>query len=197
MDRLHAALPTVAKKYIWNLKYGLLGYPEFVAPGDVVCYLSARLLKISTVLDLGCGRGSLLRALREKGWSGNYCGVDISKRSIDDARKIADQRSAWVVSDFESFHSPFYWDVIAMIESIYYVRLVELPAFLKRMIGMLHPEGTLVFRLHDREKHREHLKAVLRLYPHAESVDQSLFCISGSKRHDDQRVVTSANPPLS
>jgi predicted TPR repeat methyltransferase len=182
MNRLHAALPTVAKKYVWNMKYGLLGYPHFVAPDDMVDYLSARLSRISTIVDLGCGRGSLLKALREKGWTGNYCGVDISKRAIDDGRKIGDQRSSWAVSDFESFRSPFRWDVVAMVESLCYVKLGELPAFLSRTIGMLNPEGTLVFRLHDLEKHREYVDLTLSLYPGTEKVAQNLFCISGSAR---------------
>jgi SAM-dependent methyltransferase len=70
MTRLHATLPTVMKKYAWNLKYGLIGYPRFVAPDDIVQYTVARLRESSSVLDLGCGRGSLLRALRNKGWRG-------------------------------------------------------------------------------------------------------------------------------
>jgi 2-polyprenyl-3-methyl-5-hydroxy-6-metoxy-1,4-benzoquinol methylase len=184
MDRLHAALPNIAKKYVWNLKYGVLGYPRFVAPEDVLRFLSTRLSTVSTILDLGCGRGSLLRALREKGWAGNYCGVDISKPPIDDARKIGDQRSSWVVSDFESFRSPFRWDVIAAVESIYYVRVHELPMFLKRIVLMLNPEGTFVIRIHDRVKHMEFVEELLRLYPQTES-DGSLFCISGSKQSVD------------
>ena len=61
MNRLHTTLPTVAKKYAWNLKYGLLGYPHFAAREDIVRYLSARLPELSSALDLGCGRGSLQR----------------------------------------------------------------------------------------------------------------------------------------
>jgi len=170
---------------VWNVKYGLLGYPQMVAPEDVLRFFSARLSKISTVLDLGCGRGSLLRALREKGWVGAYCGVEISKRAVDDARKIADHRSSWVVSDFESFRSPFRWDIIAMVESLCYVKLGDLPAFLSRTVGMLSPEGAFVFRLHDLEKYREYVEAVLGLYPHTEKVDQNLFCISDSVRSVD------------
>lgn len=186
MDRLHAALPTAAKKYVWNMKYGLLGYPQFVAPDDVIHYLSARSSENASVLDLGCGRGSLLRALRATGWMGNYCGVDISKRAVSDARKFADQRSAWTVSDFESFRSPFKWDTIVMVESICYVRLGELPAFLARMIGMLDREGAIVFRLHDLEKHREYVEAVLGLYPNTEKVDEKLFCIPSPARSVNQ-----------
>jgi cyclopropane fatty-acyl-phospholipid synthase-like methyltransferase len=184
MDRLHAVLPTIAKKYVWNLKYGLLGYPQFVAPEDVLRYLSLRLSASSTVLDLGCGRGSLLRALRENGWVGNYCGVDISKPPIDDARKIGDQRSSWVVSDFESFRSPYRWDFIAAVESIYYVKIHDLPMFLDRTVRLLKPAGTLVVRIHDRGRHKEYVEALLRLYPQIES-HQSLFCIPGSKQPGD------------
>jgi predicted TPR repeat methyltransferase len=166
------------KKYVWDAKYGLLGYPHFVAPQDVLALLSSRLQEIGSVLDLGCGRGSLLRALREKGWAGSYCGIDISKRAIDDARKSGDHRSTWVVSDLESFQSPFRWDIVIMVESLYYVRLEELPALLSKVLEMLSPEGKLVFRLHDLAKHRDYVEAVLRLYPRTEQVGQNLFCVS-------------------
>jgi cyclopropane fatty-acyl-phospholipid synthase-like methyltransferase len=167
------------------MKYGLLGYPQLVAPEDVVRFFSARLSSISTILDLGSGRGSLLRALREKGWGGTYCGVEISNRAVDDARKIADQRSSWVVSDFESFRSPFHWDAIAMVESLYYVKLGELPRFVSCTVGMLSPEGVFVFRLHDLAKYREYVEAVLALYPRTEKVDQNLFCIYHPARSID------------
>ena len=180
MDKLRAAMPTVAKKYVWNLKYRFLGYPHLVAPEDIVRYLSARLSKISTLVDLGCGRGSLLRALREKGWQGNYCGVDISKNAVADAREIGDQRSSWTVSNFESFRSPFCWDVVIMVESVYYLNLPALPAFLERVMGLLNPEGTFVFRVHNLEKHREYVETILALYPRTEKVDQNLFCVPSS-----------------
>jgi predicted TPR repeat methyltransferase len=183
MNRLHAALPTVAKKCAWNLKYGLLGYPHFVAPEDIVRYLSARLPELSSLLDLGCGRGSLLRALRGRGWTGNYCGVDISKPAVVDARKHPDHRSSWVVSDFESFRSPFHWDLIAMVDSIYYLELGELPAFLGRTMGMLNQSGVLLLRVHDLGKHREYVEAASALYPGMEKVDNNLFCITCTTRH--------------
>ena len=131
MNRLRAALPIVAKKSIWNLKYGFAGYPQFEAPEDVVHYLLVHSQQTGDLLDLGCGRGSLVRALRRTGWKGHYCGVDISARAIKDALKSGDQRSSWEVSDFESFRSPFQWNTIAMIESIYYLRLEALPGVLR------------------------------------------------------------------
>lgn len=180
MNRLHAALPIVVKKYVWNVKYGLLGYPHFVAPGDALSYLSAWLPETGSLLELGCGRGSLIRGLRQTGWMGHYCGVDISKRAIIDAGKLADQRSSWVVSDFESFRSPFRWDVVAMIESMNYVGLGELPTVLRRLMGMLGEHGMLLARFHDLNRHRAYVETVHRLYPGTEKVGSNLFCIPSS-----------------
>ena len=182
MSRLHAVLPTVAKRVVWNLKYGLLKYPTLAAPEDAVYHLCNSLPERTSVLELGCGRGSLLRGLREAGWSGNYCGVDISNRAIAEARKPVDQRSAWVVSDIESFRSPFRWDAIVMIESIYYINLRDLPAVLGRIMEMLSNRGILLIRLHDIEKHRDYIETAERLFPQMEKVAGNLFrLVSGSR----------------
>ncbi|KAG7118700.1 Protein-lysine N-methyltransferase EFM4 like protein [Verticillium longisporum] len=45
-------------------------------------------------LDLGCGNGSLLFALRDDGWAGRMLGVDYSERSVALARQIAASRRA-------------------------------------------------------------------------------------------------------
>ena len=110
MTELRASLPSFAKKYVWNLKYGAFGYHIGPAPHDVVRYFSMQRNESGSLLDLGCGRGSLIRELRNESWMGHYCGVDISKSAIKDAWKSADHRCSWVVSDVESFHSPFKWD---------------------------------------------------------------------------------------
>jgi predicted TPR repeat methyltransferase len=178
MNRLHAALPTVVKRHVLNAKYGLLGYPQFVAPADALQYLSTQLSETAALLELGCGRGSLLRGLRQNGWMGHYCGVDISKQAISDARKFADQRSSWIVSDFESFCSPFKWDTVAMIESMNYVRLGDLPAMLSRVMGMLKDRGILLARFHDLNKHTEYVKTIHQLYPGTEKLGSNLFRIT-------------------
>jgi len=180
MSRLRAVLPSVVKKFAWNLKYGVLGYPVFVAPEDVVCYFSSRLSEQRSILDLGCGRGSLLRALRESGWRGNYCGVDISKQAIRDARRFADQRSTWMVSNFESFHSPIKWDTIAMIESVCYVSLDGVPDFLAGLISMLDDKGRILIRLHDRSEFSDYIELIYKLYPTTQKVAEHLFCITAA-----------------
>lgn len=178
MDRLHAVLPSWSKRCFWDIKYRFLKYPQFVAPDDVVRYLSPRLPQIATVLDFGCGRGSLLRVIRDQGWVGRYCGVDISQASIEDARKFGDLGDSWFVCDFESFNTTLRWDLIAMVESIYYIRLGHLPTFLKRITGMLAPNGSLLLRIHDLERHSAYVDSLSHLSPQAQKIDQSLFLIN-------------------
>lgn len=46
----------------------------------------------AAVLDLGCGNGSLLFALRDEGWRGRLLGVDYSERSVELARAVGVSR---------------------------------------------------------------------------------------------------------
>ncbi|KAK4156705.1 methyltransferase domain-containing protein [Chaetomidium leptoderma] len=46
----------------------------------------------ASVLDLGCGNGSLLFALRDDGWGGRLVGVDYSARSVELARRVGVSR---------------------------------------------------------------------------------------------------------
>jgi hypothetical protein len=122
---------------------------------------------------------------------GPTAGVDISKEAITDARKISDQRSAWAVSAFESFCSPFRWDAIAMVESIYYIKVIDLPLFLSHAMEMLNEQGIFLFRLHDLDKHRQYVETVQRLYPHTQKVDLNLFSVIllRSNRRQTQKFV--------
>ena len=175
MRNLRATLPPALERVVWNIKYGLLQYPHFTAPDDAVSHLCTNLSGSGTLLELGCGRGSLIHGLRQAGWNGTYCGVDISERAISDARKRVDQRSSWIVSDIESFSSPFKWDAIVMIESIYYVDVDLLSVVLTRLTEMLEEEGFILIRLHDVEKHREYIEAINRRFPQMKWVAANLI----------------------
>ncbi|KAK0646216.1 S-adenosyl-L-methionine-dependent methyltransferase [Cercophora newfieldiana] len=60
------------------------------------------------VLDLGCGNGSLLFALRDAGWSGRLLGVDYSAESVRLARAVGAARETDTEGvDFAE------WDVLA------------------------------------------------------------------------------------
>jgi SAM-dependent methyltransferase len=43
--------------------------------------------RIESIVDVGCGFGDLLSFLRERGWAGNYWGIDLIPEFIDIARQ--------------------------------------------------------------------------------------------------------------
>jgi predicted TPR repeat methyltransferase len=192
MSKLRADLPIAVKRFVWNMKYGPLQRSLPVAPRDVITYLNASLSDRSFVLELGCGRASVLRGLRETGYMGHYCGVDISERAIAKASKCGDQRSSWVVSDIESFRSRFQWDAIAMVESIYYIKLNNLEPVLRRVASMLTEKGRLIIRIHDLDKHRAYIDALYAIFPLITKIDDKLFCAI-SPAHDREHSL--ANSP--
>jgi cyclopropane fatty-acyl-phospholipid synthase-like methyltransferase len=71
--------------------------------------------------------------------------------------------SSWIVSDIESFDSDLKWDVIAMIESVYYVKTERVAEVLNRALRMLNAGGYLLVRIHDFSKHHQYLDAIRSL----------------------------------
>jgi len=63
----------------------------------------------TSFLDLGCGNGSLLVALREDGWEGSMLGVDYSARSIQLAEDVARSRFGGETVGVVRFKA---WDVL-------------------------------------------------------------------------------------
>jgi predicted TPR repeat methyltransferase len=182
MSEFRASLPAPIRRFLWNLKYGIIGYPRLVAPNDLLEYLSSHLGKSASVLDLGSGRGSLLVGLRAQGWAGPFCGVEISDKAIRDAQKLGDQRSTWIISDVEGFRSNLKWDVITFVESVYYINPRRLSEVIHRFVGMLEATGCILIRLNDVEKHRAYLDMIFQSYPHTEKIGASLFCIPNFAR---------------
>lgn len=155
-----ANLPVFAKKWVWNLKYGAGKYAMDSAPTDAISQLSPLPGK-ARILELGCGAGSLLRGLRKAGWQGHYCGVDISQRAIHEAEQFEGMGDcSWRVSDIESFVSNEKWDVIAMIESVYYVQIDTVTEVFRRIARMLNPGGYVLLRIHDFVKHCKYIDAI-------------------------------------
>ncbi|KAH6890360.1 S-adenosyl-L-methionine-dependent methyltransferase [Thelonectria olida] len=65
----------------------------------------------ASFLDLGCGNGSLLFALREEGWPGRALGVDYSAQSVALARQVSAAKSASIPDDQSVEFQE--WDVLA------------------------------------------------------------------------------------
>ena len=64
-------------------------------------------MEATSFLDLGCGNGAMLFALREEGWTGPALGVDYSPQSVQLAKQIS------VAAESEHPVSFMEWDVIA------------------------------------------------------------------------------------
>jgi len=182
MSRLRALLPTPVKRLVWEIKYGALGYSAGAAAADVVRQLSLRLSDSSSVLELGCGAGSLRDGMRAQGWQGWYCGVDISRQAIRAAERKRDQRTSVLVSDIESFQTPFRWDAIVMVESIYYINVQKAAEVLRSLSEKLTDSGFLLIRFHDLEKHRAYIEMIQSEFSQTEKVDQQLFLVRSVRR---------------
>ncbi|KAK0623198.1 S-adenosyl-L-methionine-dependent methyltransferase [Immersiella caudata] len=67
----------------------------------------------SKILDLGCGNGSLLFALRDDGWEGTLVGVDYSAESVRLARAVGATRAREEEREGEIGVEFREWDVLA------------------------------------------------------------------------------------
>ncbi|KAL2111748.1 hypothetical protein VUR80DRAFT_9390 [Thermomyces stellatus] len=72
---------------------GTTWFSDSDAESKLVDYLSSSfsLPPNTSFLDLGCGNGTLLSALRDDGWEGRLLGVDYSAQSVELARRVAEQ----------------------------------------------------------------------------------------------------------
>jgi trans-aconitate methyltransferase len=169
-------LPLPLKRLVWEFKYEFGRYPHWNCADDVMQHLKACLPRTGNLLDLGCGSPSLLHSLRQCGWLGHYCGVDISSIVLRAGRELGDRNTRWVASAIETFDPAPAWDAIAFIESLYYVNVHKVPALLRRLAAKLNPAGFLLIRLHSPKKYAAYVQ-MIRDVPGAKQVGEKLFCI--------------------
>ena len=170
MKSLLAAAPRPLRAMLWNLKYRFLGYEEPTGK-----QLADRVLAFSpnSLLELGCGRGLLNKLLREGGWTGMYTGIDISATAIKDAKKCEDGRTKFHVCSIEDYDPRLKFDVIALVESLYYVQPEAVRRLLNRLYNhSLNPRGHILIRICDLKKHAVHVCAVLSEFPWSEQQGQ-------------------------
>ena len=159
--QLRSASPAWVKRVIWNFKHG---HKEIgPAPSDILSILDDRLARKASVLDMGCGRGNLLRALRSRQWMGDYTGVDISSNAIDVGRSLGDQGAEWIVASLEQFTPMKTYDCILLLESIYYVRRDYVSSIIGRLRRSLSPNGVGYVRICDKVVHSVYLSLLLDL----------------------------------
>lgn len=138
---------------VWDAMYGagrwccLHGVRQVPHNSVVVGYL--RHYKLGgSVLDVGCGDGALLPALRTCGYS-RYVGIDVSTAAIDRIADQRDDRTSLIVGDAECARPPGRFDVVLFNESLYYL---SNPLEVLRRYSRDHAElnGILIVSLSDR-----------------------------------------------
>ena len=95
------------------------------------------------VLDLGCGEGLLLAALRGQGGGPelHYVGIDLSPTAISKARQ-ATGNGHFAVAEIDSYRPARRFDAIVFNESLYY--LEDPLGAVSRYLGFLEPGGVIV-----------------------------------------------------
>jgi len=113
---------------------------------DSEFYLSLAGLRPCSVLDLGCGTGTLCCALAERGYW--VTGVDPAAAMLDVAkRKPHAEQVEWVESSAQSYQSHRRFDLIIMTGHVFQVLLTDADALavLDNMRGHLKKRGRVAF----------------------------------------------------
>ncbi|MEV7424924.1 MULTISPECIES: class I SAM-dependent methyltransferase [unclassified Streptomyces] len=113
--------------------------------GDFAFYLPL-VMSARSVLDVGCGTGSLLRAAREQGHTGRLCGLDPAAGMLEVARERADIE--WILADLSTapgWERPF--ELAVMTGHAFQVLLEddELRVALAAIAGALTDDGAFAF----------------------------------------------------
>tara|TARA_B100001029_G_C15046389_1_gene447456 strand:- start:713 stop:1435 length:723 start_codon:yes stop_codon:yes gene_type:complete len=95
------------------------------------------------VLDIGCGDGSILEALRNDSQTFEYTGIDVSEVNISEAlKRRKDEKTEFVLSDYlkKSFISKF--DLIISYSTLNLI--CDPVTLMKKMQSELHQDGTML-----------------------------------------------------
>ena len=173
---LRSSAPAFVKKIVWDCKYQNVTTDADTCPSDLLQHL-ASIKKNASVLDLGCGTGNLLVALRRRGWTGSYFGIDVSEQAIATGRKIGDASARWrasAIEDFKLYPYPGTVDVICLCESLYYVKLNRVDALLAQCLFAIAPTGKIYVRIVHQDRHRAYVERLKRFGAEA---DPPLFML--------------------
>jgi ubiquinone/menaquinone biosynthesis C-methylase UbiE len=157
---LRSVSPVWIKKISWAYKSRNANANTYVAPHDLVDSIAPRLTETSRLLDLGCGTGAMLIALRKRGWNGPYTGVDITRNFIEVGKTVG-SNATWAVSSIEDFPITPH-EVICLSESIYYVHPAKVQRLLERCYEMC--TDSFVVRIHDLQRHSDYVSELRRFF---------------------------------
>lgn len=108
---------------------------------DLNSYILTFLLldETSTVLELGCGNGSLMEAILQQCPTAHVVGVDVDEQAV---KKVRDKGMRAVKASFEDFQPDRVYQYVVSVYSAYYAK--DMPAMLKSYVPYVG-ESLLVF----------------------------------------------------
>ena len=113
--------------------------------------LSLRGEAASSVLDVGCGTGALMRHLPDN--VARYVGIDLSSEAIRICRRktAGPGDRTFEATSFDDYQPDDGFRVIVFNEMLYYYPVRRIPAVLARASGLLKPgTGSVIVSVHDR-----------------------------------------------
>jgi SAM-dependent methyltransferase len=114
------------------------------------------------ILDIGCGDGQLVTALREAGGYRNYLGIDLSTIAIERAGRNADETTRFLAADAERFETAQRFEAIVFNESLYY--FTDPLGGAERYRALLEPGGGFVLSMFSSQRSLAILRALRRRY---------------------------------
>lgn len=98
------------------------------------------------LLDIGCGIGLLGFYLRERGWRGDYLGLDFDERKIAAAREAARDGERIAFDDGRAQRLPAFAGHVALLDVLHYVERDEQQALLRDAAARVAPGGCMIVR---------------------------------------------------
>lgn len=121
-----------------------------------------RALPRPRILDVGCGDGTLVTALREGSGYASYLGIDVSTVAIERALRHAEDHTRFLAADAERFTTPQRFDAIVFNESLYYFE--DPLGGAARYAALLEPGGRFVLSMFGSQRSLAILRALRQRY---------------------------------
>ncbi|MFN8628682.1 MAG: class I SAM-dependent methyltransferase [Candidatus Binatia bacterium] len=155
-------LPVYDGKRFSQVQHWSWGY-RYLGRLQIALDLLAR-IPFQSLLDVGCGDGRLLGAVRERWPASTVLGIDTSDAAIAMARRMNPEIPV-EVRDLLRAPLDGCFDVVTALDVMEHVRPEVLPAFLHTVAVSLRPGGTLVLTVpHTNQalidKHYQHFNSV-------------------------------------
>jgi predicted TPR repeat methyltransferase len=138
----------------------LTGLPEMARTAVIAGYIQAAATREPRVLDIGCGEGVLLEAIRDRPYR-SYVGLDLSAVAIARAKERANARDRFLVADARGHVPDEAPDVIVFNEVLYYFD--DIAAVVGRYLATLAPGGVAIASVYKKAKTERVWRALARV----------------------------------